>query len=171
MFNGSQLTFIFFQKSYNISNIYITNANSYTKEGQLNWWLAFLECLWIHKRRGFEPLPFKTQKYFNFYTKPGEPVDQSTGSVARPRAGPWALLLRASPLETLLALKHTQHSKATLPTLHLCMLWATKSNKGFIQFPCNPNAPLQRYYALCSPAMQLYFSEHAMLFPLPLSSQ
>ena len=26
--------------------------NSYTKEGQLSWWLALLECLWIHKGRG-----------------------------------------------------------------------------------------------------------------------
>ena len=25
--------------------------NSYTKEGQLSWWLALLECLWIHKGR------------------------------------------------------------------------------------------------------------------------
>ena len=81
--------------------------NSYTKEGQLSWWLALLECLWIHKGR---PLPFKTQKYFNFYPKPakpaqlegprvgpraldlprarpGRPVDQSTGSVARPGLG------------------------------------------------------------------------------------
>ena len=84
--------------------------NSYTKEGQLSWWLAFLECLWIHKGKGFEPLPFKTQKYFNFYPKPvqpaqlegpqagpraldlprarpSRPIDQSTGSVARPGLG------------------------------------------------------------------------------------
>ena len=27
--------------------------NSYIKEGQLSWWLALLECLWIHKGRGF----------------------------------------------------------------------------------------------------------------------
>ena len=30
--------------------------NSYTKEGQLSWWLALLECLWIHKGRGLKPL-------------------------------------------------------------------------------------------------------------------
>ena len=63
--------------------------NSYTKKGQLSWWLALLECLWIHKGRGFEHLSFKTQKYFNFYPKPAQPaqprptVDQSIGSVAR----------------------------------------------------------------------------------------
>ena len=44
--------------------------NSYTKEGQLSWWLALLECLWIHKGKGSNPLPFKTQKYFNFYPIP-----------------------------------------------------------------------------------------------------
>ena len=41
--------------------------NSYTKEGQFNWWLA---PLWFHKERGFEPLPFKTENYFNFYPDP-----------------------------------------------------------------------------------------------------
>ena len=35
--------------------------NSYTKEGQLSWWLA---PLWF---RGFEPLPSKIKNYFNFY--------------------------------------------------------------------------------------------------------
>ena len=34
--------------------------NNYTKEGQFSWWLA---PLWFH----FEPLPFKTENYFNFY--------------------------------------------------------------------------------------------------------
>ena len=48
--------------------------NNYTKEGRLSWWLALLECLWIHKRRGSNPLPFKTQKYFNFYPKPAQPA-------------------------------------------------------------------------------------------------
>ena len=43
--------------------------NSYTKEGQLSWWLALLEYSYIHKGRGLNPLPFKTQKYFNFYPK------------------------------------------------------------------------------------------------------
>ena len=47
--------------------------NSYTKEGQLSSWLALLECLWIHKGRDSNPLPFKTQKYFNFYLKPTQP--------------------------------------------------------------------------------------------------
>ena len=81
--------------------------NSYTKEGQLSWCLTLLECLWIHKGRGSNPFPFKTQKYFNFYPKPaqlegpragpralylprarlGRPVDWSTGSVARPGLG------------------------------------------------------------------------------------
>ena len=84
--------------------------NSYIKEGQLSWWLALLECLWIHKGRGSNPLSFKTQKYFNFYPKsaeptqlegpragpraldlprarPDQPIDQSTGSVARPGLG------------------------------------------------------------------------------------
>ena len=58
--------------------------NSYTKEGQLSWWLALLECLWIHKGRGFEPFkikmlmdPFKTQKYFNFYPIPTQPSPPS----------------------------------------------------------------------------------------------
>ena len=47
--------------------------NSYTKEGQLSWCLTLLECLWIHKGRDSNPLPFKTQKYFNFYPKPNPP--------------------------------------------------------------------------------------------------
>ena len=74
--------------------------NSYTKEGQLSWWLALLECLWIHKGR---PLPFKTQKHFNFYPKPAQPAQ-----LEGPRAGPRALdLSRAQPgpLETLKRLK------------------------------------------------------------------
>ena len=54
--------------------------NSYTKEGQLNWWLALLECLWIHKGR---PLPFKTQKHFNFYPKLAQ-----TSQPARPPSPP-----------------------------------------------------------------------------------
>ena len=44
--------------------------NSYTKEGQLNGWLALLEYPYIHKGKGSNPLHFKTQKYFNFYPKP-----------------------------------------------------------------------------------------------------
>ena len=48
--------------------------NNYTKESQLSWWLALLECLWIHKGRGSDPLPFKTQKYFNFYPQPARPA-------------------------------------------------------------------------------------------------
>ena len=35
--------------------------NSYTKKGQLNWRLALLE---IHKGKGSNPHPFKTQKAF-----------------------------------------------------------------------------------------------------------
>ena len=77
--------------------------NSYTKEGQFSWWLA---PLWFH----IEPLPFKTENYFNFYPGPpsppilraygfghgpyiyqgpgpARPVDQSTGSMARPGLG------------------------------------------------------------------------------------
>ena len=44
--------------------------NSYTKEGQLSWWLALLEYSYIYKGRGSNPPPFRTQKYFNFYPKP-----------------------------------------------------------------------------------------------------
>ena len=40
--------------------------NSYTKEGQFSWWLA---PLWFH----IEPLPFKTENYFNFYPGPPSP--------------------------------------------------------------------------------------------------
>ena len=69
--------------------------NGYTKEGQLSWWLAFLECLWIHKGRGSNPLPFKTQKYFNFYLKPAQPAQ-----LEGPRAGPRALdLPTARPVD------------------------------------------------------------------------
>ena len=65
--------------------------NSYTKEGQFSWWLALLECLWIHKGRGLNPLPFKTQKYFNFYPQPAQ--------LEGPRVGPRALdLPRARPV-------------------------------------------------------------------------
>ena len=47
--------------------------NSYTKEGQLSWWLALL---WFHKGMGLNPLPFKTENYFNFYPgQPARPVD------------------------------------------------------------------------------------------------
>ena len=35
--------------------------NSYTKESKLSWWLALLE---IHKGRGSNLPPFKTQKAF-----------------------------------------------------------------------------------------------------------
>ena len=35
--------------------------NYYTKEGQLNWWLALLE---IHKSRSSNPPLFQTQKAF-----------------------------------------------------------------------------------------------------------
>ena len=48
--------------------------NSYTKDGQLSWCLTLLEYLWIHKGRDSNPLPFKTQKYFNFYPKPVQPA-------------------------------------------------------------------------------------------------
>ena len=72
--------------------------NSYTKKGQLNWWLAL--CLWIHKG-------FKTQKYFFFnpistQAGPALPIDQSTGSVARLRLGhgPYSSA-PAGPLKTL----------------------------------------------------------------------
>ena len=48
--------------------------NNYTKEGQFSWWLA---PLW------FQPLPFKTENYFNFY--PGPPArPASPARQARP---------------------------------------------------------------------------------------
>ena len=53
--------------------------NSYTKEGQLSWWLA---PLW----RGSNPLPFKIENYFNFYpSQPAQPA-QLEGPQAGPRA-------------------------------------------------------------------------------------
>ena len=59
--------------------------NSYTKEGQLSWWLA---PLWNHKGRG-SPLPFKIKNYFNFYpdplARPAKPA-QLEGQRAGPRA-------------------------------------------------------------------------------------
>ena len=58
--------------------------NSYTKEGQLSWWLA---SLWFHK-----PLPFKIKNYFNFY--PGPPARQP-GPPARPVNSPSPPSLRA----------------------------------------------------------------------------
>ena len=60
--------------------------NSYTKEGQLSWWLALLECLWIHKGKGSNPFPFKTQKYFNFYPIPTQALPARSPSPPSLRA-------------------------------------------------------------------------------------
>ena len=40
--------------------------NSYTKEGQLSWWLALLKCLWIHKI----PFPSKLKSILIFTQYP-----------------------------------------------------------------------------------------------------
>ena len=68
--------------------------NSYTKEGQFSLWLA---PLWFHKGRGSNPLPFKTENYFNFYPGP------LTSQRAQWPAPGWAMGLTPPglPLETL----------------------------------------------------------------------
>ena len=47
--------------------------NSYTKEGQLSWWLALLECLWIHKGRVRIPFPSKLKSILIFTQSPPSP--------------------------------------------------------------------------------------------------
>ena len=70
--------------------------NSYTKKGQLSWWLALLEYSYIHKGRGSNTPPFKTQKYFNFYSKPTQACRPA--QLEGPQTGPRALdLPRARP--------------------------------------------------------------------------
>ena len=79
--------------------------NSYTKEGQLSWWLA---PLWFHKERSSNPLPFKIKNYFNFYpsspSSPSPPSLRAYGSgtglryikgPARPGPACWRPLLKS----------------------------------------------------------------------------
>ena len=81
--------------------------NSYTKEGQLSWWLALLECLWIHKGRVRIPFPSKLKSILIFTQSPPSPPSQGPPSppakpaqLKGPRAGPQALdLPRARPVD------------------------------------------------------------------------
>ena len=58
--------------------------NSYTKKGQLSWWLALL---WFHKGRGLNPLPFKTENCLNFYPNPLARLEDPR-ALYIPRPGP-----------------------------------------------------------------------------------
>ena len=107
--------------------------NSYTTEGQLSWWLALYESI---REGDSNPFPSKLKSILSFTQSPpnppakpaklegpqagpraldlprARPVDQSTGSVARPGLGhgPYSSgptgPARPGPLETLKVYKH-----------------------------------------------------------------